>query len=82
MKCLPLPQLFGYFCIMNIWIEFNYLLPLNVGEHHESIHGSLDMVRGVLLRLQQLYYQYFRLFILYARYEEKVKLMIINGTTL
>ena len=37
---------------MDIWVQLDDLLPLDVGEHHERVHRPLDVVRGVLFRLQ------------------------------
>ena len=37
---------------MDIRVQLDDLLPLDVGEHHERVHRPLDVVRGVLFRLQ------------------------------
>jgi hypothetical protein len=49
---LPLSQLFGNLRVVNVGVDLNNLLPLYVGEDHESVHGSLDVVRRVFLRLK------------------------------
>ena len=37
---------------MDIGVELHNLLPLDVGEHHEGVHRPLDVVWGVLFRLE------------------------------
>ena len=37
---------------MDIRVQLDDLLPLDVGEHHERVHRPLDVVWGVLFRLQ------------------------------
>ena len=49
----PLAKLFGDLSIVDVGIQLDDLLPLDVGEDHEGVHRPLDVVRGVLLGLQQ-----------------------------
>jgi hypothetical protein len=37
---------------VNVGVDLHNLLPLDVGEDHEGVHGSLDVVGRVFLRLK------------------------------
>ena len=48
----PFSKLLRDLRVVDIWVQLDDLLPLDVGEHHERVHRPLDVVRGVLFRLQ------------------------------
>ena len=49
---VPFAQLLGNLGVVDVRVDFNNLLPLDVGEDHEGVHRPLDVVRRVLLGLQ------------------------------
>ena len=48
----PFSKLLRDLRVVDVWVQLDDLLPLDVGEHHERVHRPLDVVRGVLFRLQ------------------------------
>ena len=49
---LPFPELLGNLCVVNVWVELHYFLPLYVWKHHESIHRSLYVIWRMFLCLK------------------------------
>ena len=46
-------QILGNFRVVNVGLVLHNLFALDVGEHHEGIHGPFDSIHGLLFSLEK-----------------------------